>query len=101
MKRLMVLTVGTFLSVLLLATANAATPNAGAGGSQGKKNHNLTQQTAPAEQNSLKDAGNQAAALRKSKGKMRSTTNDDRWAAAKRHSSRHAAAVAKREGGKK
>jgi hypothetical protein len=53
------------------------------------------------QQLTLREAGNQTAALRKSKGKMRSTTNDDRWAAAKRHSARHAAGVAKREGGSK
>lgn len=53
------------------------------------------------QQITLKEARNQAAAIRKSKGQMRSTTNDDRWAAAKRRSSRHAAAVAKGKGGSK
>jgi hypothetical protein len=46
----------------------------------------------------LKDVQKQVAAIRKNKRQMRSTTNDDRWAAATRHSSRHAAAVAKGEG---
>ncbi len=49
----------------------------------------------------LKETQNEVAALRKSKGQMRSTTNDDRWAAAKRNADRHARAVAKGEGGQK
>ena len=53
------------------------------------------------QQNTLKETQNQTAAIRKSKGQMRSTTNDDRWAAAKRHADRHAKAVAKGKGGDK
>ena len=56
----------------------------------------------PGQQNTLKQAQNEAAAIRKSKGRMRSTTNDDRWTAAIHHADRHAAAVAQgKEGGRK
>jgi hypothetical protein len=49
----------------------------------------------------LKDLQKQAAENRKSKGKMKSTTNDDRWAAAKRNADRHAKAVATKQGVRK
>ncbi len=49
----------------------------------------------------LKETQNEVAAIRKSKGQMRSTTNDDRWTAARHDADRHARAVAKGEGGQK
>jgi hypothetical protein len=55
----------------------------------------------PGRHSELKDTQNQTAAIRKSKGQMRSTTSDDRWAAAKRNADRHARAVAKGKGGDK
>ncbi len=67
----------------------------------------LTQQqtasnNAKTPQNQLKEAQNEVAALRKSKGRMQYTTNDDRWAAAERNAARRAAAVAaKGQGGGK
>ncbi len=45
-------------------------------------------------QNQLKEVQNEAAALKKSKGRMQYTTNDDRWAAAQRTADRRAAAAA-------
>jgi hypothetical protein len=49
----------------------------------------------------LKDTQNKVAEIHKSKGQMRTTTNDDRWAAAKRHADRRAKALKKAEGGSK
>ena len=46
-----------------------------------------------AHQNQLKDAENEAAALRKSKGLMQHTTNEQRRAAAARNAARRAAAA--------
>ena len=51
--------------------------------------------TVSADGNQLKAATNAGAALRKSKGKGRSTTQDDRLAAAKRNAARKAAAKVK------
>jgi hypothetical protein len=53
------------------------------------------------QQVTLKDTQNQVAEIHKSKGQMRTTTNDDRWAAAKRHEDRRAKALKKAEGGSK
>ncbi len=53
------------------------------------------------QQVTLKDVQNQAAANRKAKGQMRTTTNDDRWAAAKRHADRSAKAAKQTDGGNK
>ncbi len=82
--------------LLLAGLAAGAGRTVWAGDSQPNKpaGHKTDQQT-------LKDVQNQVAELRKSKGQMRTTTNDDRWAAARRHADRHAKAVAKAEGGKK
>ncbi len=49
----------------------------------------------------LKDTQRTVAQIRKSKGKMQYTTNDDRWAAAQRHADRQARALAEGKGGGK
>jgi len=103
MKKIFALISSVALSALCIAPVNAATD---AGTPQHDRKHDRAKQerkAAPSGQGAtqdvtLKDVQKQVAAIRKNKGQMRSTTNDDRWAAATRHSSRHAAAVAKGEG---
>ena len=98
MNRFVVSVAETILSVFLFAAVSAAAPGNNAGLQQGQQG---TENDKDAQKLTLKDYQNQVAEIRKSKGLMRTTTNDDRWAAAKRHADRHAAAVAKGKGGDK
>ncbi len=84
------------MGLLVIAATLAATGVAGAAAGTEKEPAGRSDQ-----QVTLKDVQNQTAANRKAKGQMRTTTNDDRWAAAKRHADRTAKAVKQAEGGSK
>jgi hypothetical protein len=78
--------------VLMLATLGVS--GIACAESKGRGNSDLPGAGAePSKGNQLKAAANAGAALRKSQGLGRSTTNDDRLAAARRNAARKAAAA--------
>ncbi len=88
---------GFFLMLLLImaglvwGSAQALAAQSPSTKNKGNSQQNIT----------LKDAQKAAAAIKKSKGRMQYTINDDRWAAAQRTADRRAASAAKGKGGSK
>ncbi len=85
-----------FLLFLLFMTASLAL-----GIDQGFAQPKAPAGKGKASENQIDQVRKAAAAIRKSKGRMQYTTNDDRWAAAQRTADRRAAAAAKGKGGGK
>ncbi len=88
---------GSFLMLLLIIAGLFWSGDQALAQSQTTGNKGKAQQN----QITLEQAVKAAAAIKKSKGRMQYTINDDRWAAAQRTADRRAAAAAKGKGGSK